>query len=111
VSRLLEWLQQLELVAKVIPVTDTPPGNPKKSLYRLADPYLAFWYRFVAPLHATGAVEVLTPTQLWERHVSPRLSCSITDQLLKRRATLPTISDTCGQLPTISRPYLAISRV
>jgi uncharacterized protein len=74
VSRPLEWLQQMELIAKVIPVTDTPPGNPKKSLYRLADPYLAFWYRFVAPLRATGAVEVLTPSQLWERHVSPRLS-------------------------------------
>ena len=74
VSRPLDWLQQMELVTKVIPVTDTPPGNPKKSLYRLADPYLAFWHRLVAPLRATGAVEVLTPSQLWDRHVHPHVS-------------------------------------
>jgi len=74
VSRPLDWLQDMELVTKVIPATDTPPGNPKKSLYRLADPYLSFWYRFVAPVRATGAVDVLSPAQLWERHVIPHLS-------------------------------------
>jgi AAA+ ATPase superfamily predicted ATPase len=73
VSRPLDWLQQMELVTKVIPASDSPPGNPKKSQYRLADPYLAFWHRFVAPLRATGAVEVLTPIQLWERHVLPHI--------------------------------------
>jgi AAA+ ATPase superfamily predicted ATPase len=73
VSRPLDWLQDMEIVAKVIPVTDTPPGNPKKSLYRLADPYLAFWYRFVAPMRATGAVDILTPGQIWTRHVEPEL--------------------------------------
>ncbi|MBS0419957.1 MAG: hypothetical protein JSR66_19760 [Proteobacteria bacterium] len=74
VSRPLDWMQQMELVTKVIPVSASPPGNPKKTLYRLADPYLAFWHRFVAPLRATGAVEVLTPMQLWDRHVVPHLS-------------------------------------
>ncbi len=74
VSRPLAWLRDMEVVTKVIPVIDTPPGNPKKSLYRLADPYLAFWYRFVAPVRATGAVDVLTPAQLWARHVAPDLS-------------------------------------
>lgn len=73
VSRPLEWLREMEIVAKVIPVTDAPPGNPKKAVYRLADPYLAFWHRFVAPLRATGAVDVLSPVQLWERHVAPGL--------------------------------------
>jgi AAA+ ATPase superfamily predicted ATPase len=74
VSRPLDWLQDMEIVAKVIPATDAPPGNPKKSLYRLADPYLAFWYRFVAPVRATGAVDILAPELIWMRHVEPELS-------------------------------------
>ncbi|MGH8258976.1 MAG: ATP-binding protein [Steroidobacteraceae bacterium] len=73
VSRPLEWLQDMGLVRRIIPATDTPPGNPKRSLYRLADPYLAFWHRFVAPLRATGTVDILTPGQLWTRHVAHRL--------------------------------------
>jgi hypothetical protein len=28
----------MELVTKVIPVIDTPPGNPEKSLYKLPTP-------------------------------------------------------------------------
>ncbi len=74
VSRPLDWLRDMEIIAKVIPVTDNPSGYSKRALYRLADPYLAFWYRFIAPLHATGAVDILTPAQLWTRHVVPHLS-------------------------------------
>ena len=74
VSRPLDWLQDMGIVDKVIPVTDAPPGNPKKSLYRLDDPYLSFWYRFVAPARASGAVDMLTPAQLWERQVAPGLA-------------------------------------
>ncbi len=74
VSRPLDWLQKMGLISRIIPATDTPPGSPKRALYRLADPYLAFWYRFVAPLRATGAVDVSTPMQLWTRHIAPALS-------------------------------------
>jgi uncharacterized protein len=74
VSRPLDWLEEMEIVTKVIPVTEAPPGNPRKSLYRLVDPYLAFWHRFVAPLRATGAVDVLTSLELWKRNIAPHLS-------------------------------------
>lgn len=72
-SRPLAWLQEMEVVGKVIPVTDTPPGNPKKTLYRLTDPYLAFWYRFVARVRAAGTVDLLDPMTVWERFVAPAL--------------------------------------
>lgn len=72
-SRPLEWLQGMEVVTRVIPVTDTPPGHPKRVAYRLADPYMAFWHRFVAALRATGAVDALPPRELWARHVEPHL--------------------------------------
>jgi uncharacterized protein len=74
VSRPLEWLQNMGLISRIIPATDSPPGRPKRALYRLADPYLAFWYRFVAPLRATGAVDISAPMQLWTRQVAPGLS-------------------------------------
>lgn len=74
VSRPLQWLQDMEIVTKIIPATDSPPGNPRRILYRLADPYLAFWHRFVSPLRAIGDTDLKPPEQLWTRHVLPHLS-------------------------------------
>ncbi len=73
-SRPLDWLQSMDVVARIIPVTDTPPGNPKKTLYRLTDPYLQFWHHFVAMIRASGADDLMEPKVLWERFVAPRLS-------------------------------------
>lgn len=73
VSRPLDWLQDMGIVTRVIPATENPPGSPKRALYRLADPYLVFWHRFVAPLRAAGTVDILAPAELWTRHVAPRL--------------------------------------
>jgi AAA+ ATPase superfamily predicted ATPase len=73
-SRPLQWLQEMDVVTRVIPITETPPGNPKKAMYRLADAYLAFWHRFVAPIRATGAPDLLEPLALWDRFVVPSLN-------------------------------------
>ena len=73
-SRPLDWLLQMDILERVIPATDTPPGNPKKAKYRVADPYLSFWHRFVAPLRATGATEIREPAELWEHIIAPRLN-------------------------------------
>ena len=73
-SRPLDWLLDMDILERVIPATDTPPGNPKKAKYRVADPYLSFWHRFVAPLRATGANEIREPAELWEQMIAPRLN-------------------------------------
>lgn len=79
-SRPLQWLQQMSVVTRVSPITETPPGNPKKTLYRLTDPYLAFWHRFVARIRATGAAELLAPEELWRRFVEPGLDAYMGSQ-------------------------------
>lgn len=53
-SRYLKTLEDLGLVARLVPFGNNPQRS-KKSIYRLKDPFFAFWYRFVGP--NMGAVE------------------------------------------------------
>ena len=45
----LETLQQLHLVERTVPVTDSQPHKSRRGIYRLKDNYLRFWFRFVFP--------------------------------------------------------------
>lgn len=72
-SRPLEWLLEMEVVERVAPLTEYPRPNPKRTLYRIADPYLAFWYRFVSDVKSRGLAAFVAPETLWERLVAPRL--------------------------------------
>lgn len=45
----LDTLQQLHLVERVVPVTETQPHKSRRGLYRLKDHFLRFWFRFVHP--------------------------------------------------------------
>lgn len=49
VSRYLAVLQDLYLVERVVPVTEHRPDKSRKGIYRIKDPFLRFWFRFVAP--------------------------------------------------------------
>lgn len=49
VSQMLDRLQRLWLVRKEIPVTVRNPERSRQSFYRITDPYLRFWFRFVLP--------------------------------------------------------------
>lgn len=49
VSQMLDRLQRLWLVRKELPVTVRNPERSRQSFYRLTDPYLRFWFRFVLP--------------------------------------------------------------
>ncbi|MBP7868404.1 MAG: ATP-binding protein [Acidobacteria bacterium] len=46
-TKYLSVLQGLRLVQREIPVTETAPEKSKKGLYRILDPYVSFWFRFV----------------------------------------------------------------
>ena len=72
-KRPLDWLLDMEVVERVAPVTEYPRPNPKRVQYRLADPYLAFWHRFVADVKGRGLASLVEPEALWERVVEPRL--------------------------------------
>jgi uncharacterized protein len=72
VSQMLDQLQRLWLVRKELPVTVRNPERSRQSFYRITDPYLRFWFRFVLPAQgrltdADGARRHL------QGHVLPRL--------------------------------------
>jgi len=49
VSRYLAVLQDLYLVERIVPGTERRPEKSRKGIYRIKDPFLRFWFRFVAP--------------------------------------------------------------
>jgi AAA+ ATPase superfamily predicted ATPase len=58
----LETLQQLRLVERSVPVTESQPHKSRRGLYRLKDNYLRFWFRFVLPYRSQleqGAKEIV----------------------------------------------------
>ena len=72
-KRPLDWLLDMGVVARVAPVTEYPRPNPKRVQYRLSDPYLSFWHRFVADIKGRGLASLVEPQALWEQTVAPRL--------------------------------------
>jgi len=46
--------------------------SERRSLYRIADPFLHFWYRFVAPLGS--ALQFGEPLHVFQTRIEPRLS-------------------------------------
>ena len=73
-SRPMNWLIEMEIVQRVVPVTHDRPARSKTVLYRIADPYVQFWHRFVAPIVRSGASAWLSPEQLFEQRVAPHLN-------------------------------------
>ncbi len=49
VLRSLESLIRLFLVERAVPVTERNPDRTRRTRYRIADQYVAFWFRFVHP--------------------------------------------------------------
>lgn len=73
ISRPLDWLLEMELVHRRVPVTERDAARSRRAVYRVADPYLSFWHRFLRPLHQAGLPATLTPEELWQHHVAPGL--------------------------------------
>jgi AAA+ ATPase superfamily predicted ATPase len=73
VSRPLQWLEGMNVITRIVPITEKNPSRSKRAVYRIADPYLAFWHRLVAPLVRSGSVGLAEPHSLWEEAVASRL--------------------------------------
>lgn len=48
-TRYMKVLRDLGLVERVVPVTERAPERAKNGIYRIRDPFLAFWFRYVSP--------------------------------------------------------------
>lgn len=97
-SRPLTWLEEMEVVEHVAPITEYPDPSPKSMIYRLRDPYLAFWHRFVADLRARGVPSLLPAGEIWRSFIEPAL-----DEYIGR----DVFEDVCRQFVAHSRdPHL-----
>ena len=48
-TRYLAVLADLGLMEREVPVTEPQPEKSRRGLYRIRDPFVSFWYRFVFP--------------------------------------------------------------
>jgi hypothetical protein len=64
----------MDLVERAVPITEPRPAASRAARYRLADPYLIFWHRFVTPLAQSGRTITAAPEALFRARVEPRLS-------------------------------------
>lgn len=72
ISKYLSVLQDLHLIERTIPVTETQPQKSRRGVYRLADNFLQFWFRFVAPHRSE--LEQGQGQRIWELAIQPKLS-------------------------------------
>lgn len=71
--RPLRWLEEMGLVSRIVPITEKHPERSKRALYRITDPYVAFWHRAIAPLVHSGSIGLVDPMRLWREVVEARL--------------------------------------
>ena len=105
-SRPLATLTGMDFVRREIPFGSSPRSD-KRSLYRLADPFLRFWFRVVAP-HRAALAEAPGETRLgyWHRHRAG-LEAQAWEELCRAAVPLLHRSDT----PLASRgPWEAAQR-
>lgn len=71
--RPLQWLEEMQVIARVVPATENTPQKSRRALYRIVDPYVAFWHRTIARLVNAGSLGLVSPERLWEEIVVPDL--------------------------------------
>jgi AAA+ ATPase superfamily predicted ATPase len=67
----LQRLIELRFVRREVPVTEAEQARNQRVLYRLADPYLRFWFRFVSPFQSL--LQLGQGDVVWEREIQPAL--------------------------------------
>lgn len=72
-SRAVQWLIDMRLVERVVPITEANPQKSKRTLYRIIDPYVDFWHRFISPMNSAGMIGLAPAERLWTDQVQPRL--------------------------------------
>ena len=104
-TRYLKVLRDLGLVERVVPVTEPAPERAKNGIYRIRDPFLAFWFRYVSPhidsleLRETGpAMEKIRAS--FETDAVPRVYEELCRQSVRRlysSARIPFLPQKVGR--------------
>ena len=72
VNKYLSVLRELGLVKRETPITERAPQKSKKGLYKIADNYVKFWFRFVLPNRSL--IESGNTALVYEQMIAPNLS-------------------------------------
>ncbi|HEX2207837.1 MAG TPA: ATP-binding protein [Longimicrobium sp.] len=64
--RPLQWLEEMQVIARVVPATESTPQRSRRVVYRIVDPYVAFWHRTIARLVNAGSLGLAPPERLWD---------------------------------------------
>jgi AAA+ ATPase superfamily predicted ATPase len=92
-SRALDRLQGMGLVGREVPFAEDPKAA-KRSLYRLADPFLRLWFRLVAPHRGLLATQTSSERRaLLAKHL-PALAAEAWEEVCRDR--LPALSSRCS---------------
>jgi AAA+ ATPase superfamily predicted ATPase len=67
----LRRLQALQLLRREVPETERQRARTQRVLYRLADPYLRFWFHYVSPFRSL--LQLGRAPDVWEREIAPTL--------------------------------------
>jgi uncharacterized protein len=68
-----QWLQDMQLIRRVVPITEANAAASKRTVYKVLDPYLTFWHRFIAPLVSYGGANTTDGKLPWSSIIAPRL--------------------------------------
>lgn len=72
-SRAVRWLIEMRIIERVVPITEVNPQKSKRAIYRITDPYVAFWHRYVSPMISAGMIGLAPGKRIWAERVQPRL--------------------------------------
>ena len=71
-GKYLSVLRELRLIKRETPITERAPEKSKKGLYKIADNYVKFWFRFVLPNRSL--IESGNADLVYEEMIAPNLS-------------------------------------
>ncbi len=66
-TRYLGALQDMGLLRRIVPVTESDPARSKRGIYQLADPFLRLWYGCVAPYESLLEFGRVAEAERWMR--------------------------------------------
>lgn len=67
----LDNLQKLQLIGRIVPVTESQPHKSRRGLYRIKDHYLHFWFRFMLPNRSL--LERGAGQHVLDKHILPEI--------------------------------------
>ncbi len=70
-ARYLDILQQMRLITRRVPATETQPEKSKKGIYQIDDHFLRFWFRYVHPNQ--GGLDLGLADAILKQRIQPDL--------------------------------------